>query len=335
MQPLCGLLPLAPVLHLWSLMTVRSHAMIGHFLLHYARLGIRLSTNAHVVLHEDYADGDIVLAAKQACEAHGVLDVQVQPSLNTTYLEGQKLWRLNAFIRSLPKQSWLVFADVDEFFSFPCDIMLRLKRRQTQTHAACAFMHDRVAADYALHDVRETPSIEEQFPVCTRLRKNNNGPIVANTLKLVLVRTFINGGFIRYLSAHRVATNRSTGMNFQMGGYPQKDNYCTFLADFSFAHYTWTIVSHRLAHRKVTDGELPQVYEKVLRVTKPCQTSVGHGLCFSSAAIAHINKTLVPCPASASACPACREGAEERAATTSQPVASSRQHNKVRDKVRV
>ena len=49
----------------------------------------------------------------QVLEYHGVRDFTVQPSLNTSLLEGRKLVLLNQFVRQLPATAWLIFADVD------------------------------------------------------------------------------------------------------------------------------------------------------------------------------------------------------------------------------
>ena len=106
-----GLWPASPRLHLWSLLTVRSHALLGFFLDHYARHGVLLQTNAHVILHEDFAPRTAMTAAQQVLRLRGVRDVDVVPSVDARLLEPIKLAKLNRAIQKLPEDALVIFAD--------------------------------------------------------------------------------------------------------------------------------------------------------------------------------------------------------------------------------
>jgi len=75
----------------------------------------------------------------------------------------------NEFIKALPRDRWLVFANIDEFFYFPCDMQRRIAERKT---TFCADMEDRVAQSRRAVELREAPPIDEQFPVRCRIRQS-------------------------------------------------------------------------------------------------------------------------------------------------------------------
>ena len=195
-------------LHPWTLMTARSHAMLAHFLQHYASLGVRLASNAHVVVHEDFASAATLHAVRRELSAAGVQDVSWKPSVNTSVLEGVKLEQLNAFVRnSLTNASLLIFADVDEFFNFPCDVLARLAASRRQ--AACSFMQDRLHADRrSLPRVRPGVSLAMQFPLCVKLRGMLRSPIPGNPMKISLLWGRPFGHVPRYYSAHSVVAGQ-------------------------------------------------------------------------------------------------------------------------------
>lgn len=105
-----GLWSASPRLHLWSLLTVRSHALLGFFLDHYARHGVLLQTNAHVVLHEDFAPATSLVAAQKVLSLRGVSH-DVIPSVDARLLEPIKIAQLNRAIRKLPEDALVIFAD--------------------------------------------------------------------------------------------------------------------------------------------------------------------------------------------------------------------------------
>ena len=57
--------------------------------------------------------------------------------------------------QALPRDRWLVFANIDEFFYFPCDMQRRIAERKT---TFCADMEDRVAQSRRAVELREASS---------------------------------------------------------------------------------------------------------------------------------------------------------------------------------
>ena len=254
-------------LHLWTLTTARSHAMLAHFLQHYASLGVRLASNAHVVVHEDFASAATLHAARRELSAAGVQDVSWQPSVNSSALEGLKLERLNDFVRtSLTSASLLIFADVDEFFNFPCDVLARLATSRRQ--AACSFMQDRLHADRrSLPRVQPGVPMARQFPLCARLRGMMRSPIPGNPMKISLLRGRPFGHVPRYYSAHSVVAGTR-----RMGGYPTGGgNNCVMMP--RFAHYSMTHEAVELSQRKVEDryANALVTYQRSVAIVQPCQ----------------------------------------------------------------
>ena len=175
-----SLWPIRDRLHLWTCTTARNHAVLGHFLEYYAAHGVKVEQNARVVVHRDYAPADALRHVQHVLEGAGVRHIEWLSSVNSIVLEGLKLKRLNAFIRDeLPADGWLIFADVDEFFSYPCDTLSQLARaRPSVREAACAFMQDRVHSDMrSLPRVRLDRPIQQQFPRCAKLRGLTRTPI--------------------------------------------------------------------------------------------------------------------------------------------------------------
>ena len=285
--PPSGLAPVAAHLYLWTLVSSdHSHVLLHHFLRHYSSLGVRLSTHAHVVIHrrDNSTESDRGVRRVRAVldDFGGVGNVSefVEPSVRE--LEGGKLDRVNAVLSSLPPQAWLIYADTDEFFSYPCDLVPRLMK----TGAACAHMSDRVDADVVgMPPIRRTPSIEEQFPTCTKTR----GLVLkATTLKLTLLRARIHGHVPVYRTAHRVQAGP-----LSIGGF--SGAACTYLGRFS--HYSMSAESYQLSLRKSHDGEYPEVYQRIgglLDVKASARD--GGGLEFTAEARARINRTRIPCP---------------------------------------
>jgi len=274
----CGLWPISDRLHLWTTATVRSHAMLSHWLAHYASIGVQVATHAHVHLHQDFATAATVGKARAVLQEHGVRDMVMVSSMNASTLEGNKLDRLNLFIRSLKADDWLIFADVDEFFAYPCDLLAQMRassdRHGRPKRAACAFMQDRVAADGSLPRVKRRPFVAEQFPVCAKVRGlGKSALVVGNILKISLLGARIRDGVPVYETAHRVEVKTSDRLHpyRSIGGLPQTDNGCVFTGRFS--HYSMTLETQLLARRKAADDEQRAVYGRVTRLAGPCAWS--------------------------------------------------------------
>ena len=184
----CGLGGLADHTYLWTQASAQSHALLRHWLGHYMEQGVRLATHASVHLEPSQSDRELELAL-EALAAHQVRNVTVlERGMNSSGLAARLRNGVNTFLGLLPEDAWLIWADVDEFFTWPCNVAQMLK--QTRLSAACGRMSDRLAQGLiGMRKVTHATSLFEQFPVCSTLRRRIGG--VAT--KLTLLRSRING----------------------------------------------------------------------------------------------------------------------------------------------
>ena len=282
--------------------------MMAHWLVHYANAGVRLATHAHVTIHEDFSSSSVIHAARRVLEMHGVRDVQLLSSMDSKKLEGIKLERINAFVRGLPTDAWLIFADIDEFFSYPCDILARLPydKLGRRHRAVCTMMQDRLAIDGSLPRVKPQPSIFEQYSMCAKMRGLGATLITANPLKISLLGARIFGGVPAYQTAHRVKIpmerpRRNNTVHIdtkQIGGTPLAQNGCLYTG--RYAHFSMTYEAFQLARRKLSDNEERSVYESTVGLSESCNTDEQDGesrpcLRLHQRAWRHANTTRMPC----------------------------------------
>ena len=238
--PNCSLWPLRTRVHLYTFASLDEHALLDYFLAHYASQGVLLESHAHVVLHTPTHDSSEEQLARRVLESHGVLDVSAASFRNLTKLEEHKLGNLNRLINGLARDAYVIFANVDELFEYPCDIVTRLEsiRRHyrevkglvdapvdskgySMQFAVCAHMLDRYntldntpglpLSSREVQPVRSSSStsltLEEQFPVCGRVR----GLVLGMTaLKLTLVRAHVGNRTTRYITEHHAAVVRGS-----------------------------------------------------------------------------------------------------------------------------
>lgn len=296
----CGLHAWSDRVYLWSLVSAKSHMMLAHWLSHYASLGIRLASHASIVVE---GTGDSVERSRSTLSRYGVSNVSFVSDLtsrdrtvvgdashNRSVLGIAANLRhgVNAFLERLPPDAWLVWADVDEFFTWPCDANLSSSFGRSPL-AFCGRMSDRISPERGMVGVTATPSISEQFPVCTSLRRNLQGTCV----KVTLIRTRMYGGAVpRFVTAHTalvydIGRNRS----HTVGGW-RKEN-CKFAGTFS--HYSTTHEALRLAVVKRTDfvqrdaPAFAPLYTRILRLVLP------NGR-FSESALKTLARIQEPCP---------------------------------------
>lgn len=148
---------------------------------------------------------------------------------------------VNAFIARLPIDAWLIWCDIDEFFTWPHNITALIQ--SSNYMAVCGRMQDRVAADWTLAPVQPNKDLSEQFPICTRMRRDLLGGLA---IKITLIRAYLDGIATKFVTAH-TATN---GMR-TFGGYRRQR--CLMPPPATFAHYSTTNVALKLAIVKEND----------------------------------------------------------------------------------
>lgn len=190
---------------LWSLISVAQHGLLAHFLTHYAAIGIPLASRATFVLHAPSAAFTDLATTRALLATSGVATENTLIIANYSTVLKKDL--VNAFLLTLPADSWLVHADVDEFFVYPCDVFAVLAAKQLP--AACATMVDRLGTGAPLPTLHATPRLEEQFPACARVR---GGAISGSAclLKLTLLATRVGGITPRFESSHRASLDANS-----------------------------------------------------------------------------------------------------------------------------
>jgi hypothetical protein len=150
---------------------------------------------------------------------------------------------------------WLLYADVDEFARFPCDLASRMRAEV----AFCARMVDRLAADLSLPPLRAGP-LDAQFPLCVPVRGSGSAALVnANDAKVVLLRARIRGAVPRFVKSHGFLLSEGNGSSYHGLVSAKADPHgCSDLGLLD--HFTWSQHEARLLAGKL------RVYERLARV---------------------------------------------------------------------
>ena len=155
--------------------------------------------------------------------------------ISSAYTDVLRMDAVNAFLATLPMSAWLIFADADEFFSYPCNLASRLAYAHVHPRGGevmlCAHMVDRMAANGAFPALEAWPDISQQYPFECQLRGALNQFVGSprngyfQTSKLILHRVRTSEGRLRYFRTPHALVNMTT-------------RYCPHVGDF--AHYTLT-----------------------------------------------------------------------------------------------
>ena len=248
MYALCPLCAWTDSIYLWSLLSAKSYALVPHWLKHYRTLGVKLSTNVELMIegHGEDLRHVINYLNRENVQNYNVYGNVSDARLVVGGVRAQGLAAslragVNAFIARLPVDAWLIWCDVDEFFTWPHNITALIQ--SSNYMAVCGRMQDRVAADWTLASVQSENDLSQQFPICTRMRRDLLGGLA---IKITLIRAYIDGTATQFVTAH-TATN---GMR-TFGGYRRQR--CFVPTPATFAHYSTTNVALKLALVKKND----------------------------------------------------------------------------------
>lgn len=212
--------PLSERLHLFSLLTTSSHILLVHWLRHYEDIGVRLASNTAIVLdrHDQASDA----AALATLRSFAVGNVSLLP-IGQHMTPDVKLEHVNSYLAGLPETALLIVADVDEFFTYPCDAAPMMQ--QGQTAALCATMMDRITNEFLPAPVLPSRSLSNQFPVCVPWRQSQWGHGTssharAKTTKITLLAVRIQGKRPWFVDSHaaRVSRAAESGPPVKVGG---------------------------------------------------------------------------------------------------------------------
>jgi len=244
---------------------VEAHGLIllRHFLVHYASLGIRLPTHAHICLQGDEATAQF---AYPVLREFGVTNVSLAPE----YSSKLKLGLVNQFIRLLPADAFMVYPDADEMFHFPNSSVLAplIEDRSGYTLTICGDMLDRIASDFTLPPLRLTPSLDEQFPVCANVRKS-----IQSSVKITLIRSRFDGELVQFHNSHAAQARIPNSTKLRTFGTIGAVNCirASWLSHYQFSDEAYGLVLRKLniysnTSSKLQDRNNANVYRRELRL---------------------------------------------------------------------
>lgn len=194
----CDLAFLANKLYLFSMAPTHDYVLMRHFLNHYKDLGVKLHKHAHIVLHvtedDSFRKMQGVLKEFNMWNYHNFEVVDY-------YHADIKKEKINAWLHTLPMSAWAIYADDDEFFEYPCHLQDHIKKGEG---LFWGHMEDRVGPNMTFPDLKQNPSIHEQYPVsCHDLRHAVADK--ASTTKYMLFKVHDNGKVRQFKSSHSLA----------------------------------------------------------------------------------------------------------------------------------
>ena len=238
----CDLRPISSTLYLTTFLYAPSSVINAHFLTHYLRIGV-LPAHMRIFLEAGQPSSAADMAGMRGTQAAlkeaGVPDDAISFVPHGNYTDKLMLRLANEHIATLPSTAYMIRADADEHFTYPCDMVARLA-----THDLwCADMVDRFAADGKVRAVLPRVEIAQQFPAVCWVRQHLRGDTAIGgadmqTAKIALMRVAPQGkGKKRsFKSSHRL---------FDQYG---KHGRCRGLG--FFAHYSMTQDALNFTERK-------------------------------------------------------------------------------------
>ena len=244
--PSCSLDFLSDRLYLLTFLSALESSLAGHFVRHYvSRIGVR-PQHIRAFVHEgDAAEAVTQLTVRRFTDA-GVPSAFVR-RLTGVFVEAKRFEAINGEIQSLPNGSWVIHADVDEFFRYPCALRQQIGRpfgtakREHAHEVFCAEMSDALALDGLVGELPDPAAtdtdLDALYPHACYLRQHfwRNYTFRSPPLsKVVLMKIAFNDGGTRrtFVDSHHIAGYRRFGFKCRAIGY--------------FAHYTLTLPALRL-----------------------------------------------------------------------------------------
>ena len=191
---------LAPQLFLFSFILSDDSSMLSHFLRHYQRLGVwpghtRVAIRARRSANIATTNATLAVLKQAGVPRSNVRIIRSPPS------DTLKIQLMNDHLGSLPPTAWSIYADVDELFDYPCEVLkpkiewiplrltqtdslsLSLSRRRSPSRSCqlegavkrnklCfgGTMWDQLAANGNISELADQPDIALQYPLQCRIR---------------------------------------------------------------------------------------------------------------------------------------------------------------------
>ena len=178
-------------LYFFAYVTSRNPELLKHFLAFYAARGIRFKEPGRALL----------VVSPSLSDVKPILDEVVHPDNireASTYTSDLKREAVNAYLKTLPKNKYLMYPDLDEFFDIPTPLLD--EALVTGGGFVLGTMVDRIAETWRLNSITNEP-LWRQFPRrCLATLEMLKG----QPRKWILVPTFFRGKPTRYASSHYV-----------------------------------------------------------------------------------------------------------------------------------
>lgn len=275
----CSLHFLGSLVHGFSFVSVREPILLRHWLNHYVvGLGIpprNLGFVVHVSTDTGPEESAMLDMTWRTLSNHGI-SVDRQARIHRgRYTDAERLDAVNEFVSRLPNQSWMVFADSDEFFSYPCNLASQIHRHDDFR----AVMHDRLSSNGSIAPLRDEPDISVQFPIeCSLRQVLSSDPRKGqfNTGKVVLFRVEARSLGVRRFFRNPHSLNTPTSMAAHLG---------------NFAHYTLTADAMLMTRRKVDEHKREAAQERDAPATQN-NVMLRNGSNLGTAQLSHIQCSL-------------------------------------------
>ena len=158
-----GLPAISKDLYLYSLLLSDDSIMLRHWLRHYHGLGVRANqTNVAIRVHgkkKIELEKTLQTLHRASVPEANIRLVHAPPSDNL------KLSLINNFMAGLPKQSWVIYADIDELFDYPCG---QLSWRHP---CVAGTMIDQLAGNGNITELSEEGDITQEYPLQCKVRQ--------------------------------------------------------------------------------------------------------------------------------------------------------------------
>ena len=245
-SPTCSLGFLSDRLYLLTFLSGLEHLLAGHFVRHYVSAVGVPPQHVRAFVHQGNVSGaETQLTARRFTDA-GVPSAFVR-LLTGVFTEARRFEAINGEIMALPADAWVIHADVDEFFSYPCGIEQQIGQRQGH-EIFCAEMRDALAFDGMVGELPPLVSsfslqphdLKAAYPHSCYVRQHywrNDARTSAPPLsKVVLMKAASGAGTRRsFVDSHHLAGYRRMGFRCRAIGY--------------FDHYTLTAQALRALHK--------------------------------------------------------------------------------------
>ena len=178
-------------LYFFAYVTSRNPELLKHFLAFYAARGIRFKEPGR----------SLIIVSPSLKDVKPILDEVVHPDNlreASTYTSDLKREAVNAYLKTLPKNKYLMYPDLDEFFDVPTPLIDAAL--VTGDGFVLGSMVDRIAETWRLNSITNEP-LWRQFPRrCLATLEMLKG----QPRKWVLVPTSFMGKSTQYASSHYV-----------------------------------------------------------------------------------------------------------------------------------